>query len=42
MLRYSKYVFGKTMSVYNTTENLKDQFFKLVIHLKGSVWTGRL
>lgn len=31
--------FGKTMSVYNTTGNLKVQFFKSVIHLRGSVWT---
>lgn len=33
MLRYPKYVFGKTRSVYNTTGNVKDQFFRLVIHL---------
>lgn len=42
MQRYSKYVFGKTTSVYNTTGNLKDQVFRLVIHLRDSVWTGRL
>lgn len=39
MLRDSKYVFGKTISVYDTTGNLKDQLFKSVIQLRGSIWT---